>query len=96
MQKILGRFQNIMQIEKNSKFHISYDSMDITVLKLYREKMIGFCQYINMVTHFSTLAWKIPWMEELGGLQSMGCKESDMTEQLHFHFTKHGKGCEGM
>ena len=23
-------------------------------------------------THSSTLAWKIPWMEELGGLQSMG------------------------
>ena len=22
--------------------------------------------------HSSTLAWKIPWMEELGGLQSMG------------------------
>ena len=25
-------------------------------------------------------------MEELGGLQSMGHKESDMTEQLHLHF----------
>ena len=25
-----------------------------------------------MATHFSTLAWKIPWMEEPGGLQSMG------------------------
>ena len=25
-------------------------------------------------------------MEELGGLQSTGCKESDTTEQLHFHF----------
>jgi len=22
-------------------------------------------------THFSTLAWEIPWMEEPGGLQSM-------------------------
>ena len=40
----------------------------------------------EMVTHSSTLAWKIPWTEELGGLQSTGCKESDMTEQLHFHF----------
>ena len=26
----------------------------------------------EMATHFSTLAWKIPWMEEPGGLQSMG------------------------
>ena len=25
-----------------------------------------------MVTHSSTLAWKTPWMEEPGGLQSMG------------------------
>ena len=26
----------------------------------------------EMATHSSTLAWKIPWMEELGELQSMG------------------------
>ena len=25
-----------------------------------------------MAAHSSTLAWKIPWMEEPGGLQSMG------------------------
>ena len=26
----------------------------------------------EMATHSSTLAWKTPWMEESGGLQSMG------------------------
>ena len=26
----------------------------------------------EMATHFSTLAWKIPWTEKLGRLQSMG------------------------
>ena len=26
----------------------------------------------EMATHFSILAWRIPWTEELGGLQSMG------------------------
>ena len=26
----------------------------------------------EMATHFSILAWKIPWMEEPGSLQSMG------------------------
>ena len=26
----------------------------------------------EMATHSSTLAWKIPWMEERGRLQSMG------------------------
>ena len=40
-----------------------------------------------MAPHSSTLAWKIPWMEEPGGLQSRGSLESDTTEQLHFHFS---------
>ena len=26
----------------------------------------------EMAIHSSTLAWEIPWMEELGGLQSVG------------------------
>ena len=41
-----------------------------------------------MVPHSSTLAWKIPWEEEPGGLQSMGVTRSrtrlsDFT--FHFH-----------
>ena len=40
-----------------------------------------------MAPHFSTLAWKIPWKEEPGGLQSMGHEESDTTERLHFDFS---------
>ena len=28
----------------------------------------------EMAPHSSTLAWKIPWMEESGGLQSMGSR----------------------
>ena len=32
-----------------------------------------------MATHFSILAWRIPWIEEPGGLQSR-VAESDMTE----------------
>ena len=40
-----------------------------------------------MVPHSSTLAWKIPWTEEPGRLQSMGSLESDTTERLHFHFS---------
>ena len=40
-----------------------------------------------MAPHSSTLAWKIPWAEEPGRLQSMGSLESDMTERLHFHFS---------
>ena len=39
-----------------------------------------------MAPHCSTIAWKIPWTEEPGGLQSMGSL-SIFTEHLHFHFS---------
>ena len=39
-----------------------------------------------MAPHSGTVAWKIPWMEEPGRLQSRGHEESDTTERLHFHF----------
>ena len=42
-----------------------------------------------MTTHSSTLAWKIPWTEEPGRLQSMGLRRvgrlSDFTFTFHFH-----------
>ena len=34
----------------------------------------------EMLAHSSILAWKIPWTEEPGGLQFIGCKESDVAE----------------
>ena len=37
----------------------------------------------EMASHSSTLAWKIPWMEEDGGYSPWDHKESDTTEQLH-------------
>ena len=36
----------------------------------------------GMSTHWSILAWRIPWAEDPGGLQSMGSQESDTTKQL--------------
>ena len=38
----------------------------------------------EMAAHSSPLAWKIPWTEEPGRLQSMGSQESDTTERPHF------------
>ena len=43
-----------------------------------------------MASHSSTLAWRIPWTEEPGGLQSMGSPRvghllSDFTFTFHFH-----------
>ena len=40
-----------------------------------------------MAIHFSTLAWKIPWMEKPDRLQSMVSQRVGTTEQLHFHFS---------
>ena len=40
----------------------------------------------EMATRSSILAGEIPWTEEPGRLQSMGHKEPDTTEGLHFHF----------
>ena len=39
-----------------------------------------------MATHSSTLAWKIPWTEELGRLQSMGSLEVGRNFTFTFHF----------
>ena len=36
-----------------------------------------------MATHSSILAWKIPWTEEPGGLQSMGVAESQTQLSMH-------------
>ena len=33
----------------------------------------------EMVTHYSILAWRMPWTEEPSRLQSMGLQESDTT-----------------
>ena len=40
----------------------------------------------DMATHSSTLAWKIPWIEEPGGLQSMGLQRV-RTQLSDFTFT---------
>ena len=45
------------------------------VQSLYREDPLEQ----EMANHSSILAWKIPWIEEPGRLQSMRLQESDMT-----------------
>ena len=39
----------------------------------------------KMATHSNILAWKIPWTEEPGRLQSMGSWELDTAERLNTH-----------
>ena len=55
-----------------------------------RKRGCGYgCLEKAMAPHSSTLAWKIPWTEEPGGLQSMGSlsrtRLSDFTFTFHFH-----------
>ena len=50
-------------------------------------KVVSHVLEKEMATQSSTLAWKIPWAEEPGRLQSWDREESDTTEPLHFHFS---------
>ena len=51
------------------------EMQEVRVLSLVQEDPLEK----ERATHSSILAWRAPWTEEPGGLQSMGCKESDMT-----------------
>ena len=43
----------------------------VVLLSIFKENLYSFLQWL---THSSTLAWKIPWTEEPGRLQSMGSR----------------------
>ena len=57
------------------KYTLSY-SLDQTLKYLLKVSILCFKKkrtvYEEMATHSSTLAWRITWMEEPGGIQSMG------------------------
>ena len=54
-------FKSIQSTTPRAKFNINHR---ICVIMMHPEK--------TMAPHSSTLAWRIPWMEEPGRLQSMG------------------------
>ena len=39
----------------------------------------------EMATHSNIFAWRVPWTEEPGGLQSWGHEESNTTERLTYY-----------
>ena len=43
----------------------------------------------ELATHSSILAWRIPWMEKPGGLQSMGSQSLTGLRDFTFAFTFH-------
>ena len=62
---------------------------------MYRCVYICVCVYIyiyirmymerEMTTHSSVLAWRIPWTEEHGGVQSMGSQSRSQQLSMHTH-----------
>ena len=58
--------------------------MEAQVQSLSREDPLEEC----MATHSSILAWRIPWADEPGGLQSTGSQRVRQTERLHLHFSE--------
>ena len=53
---------------------VSYSIKNLPVMQETQDRSLGQEDPLEkgMPTHFSILAWKIPWAEEPGGLQSMG------------------------
>ena len=49
----------------------------------------------KMETHSSILAWKIPWMEEPGGVQSIGSQRVGHNQATSFSFTFSDKQIKG-
>ena len=76
---------SFLQNSKTIRLSICLEELELCfiaeLLSLYSEKA--------MALHSNTLAWKIPWMEEPGRLQSMGSLSrtqlSDFTFTFHFH-----------
>ena len=48
----------------------------------------------EMATHSSILAWRIPWMEEPGRLQSKGRKESTWLSDFTHSLTENAQNCQ--
>ena len=59
-------------------------ALSVWILPAMQETWVRFLGWedpleMEMATHSCIVAWKIPWTEEPGGLQSMGSQESDTT-----------------
>ena len=72
-----------------SKYETSPVAQTLKHLSIMRETQVRSLGWEDppekeMAIHSSTIAWKIPWTEEPGRLQSMGSKELDTTERQDY------------
>ena len=67
----------------------SWDSLVSQMIKNLPEMQVTWVPSLGWEENI--LAWKIPWTEEPGGLQSRGSKESDMPDKgcMHVHVCAH-------
>ena len=74
-------------VKVSKEFHCTPVAQRVKNMPAMQETQGTRIQYLSqedpmeeeMVTQSSILAWKIPWTEEPGGLQSTGSQESDTT-----------------
>ena len=86
----VGLKLNIQETKIMASSPITSWQIDGETMETLRDFILGAPKSLPekaLAAHSSTFAWKIPWMEEPGRLQSMGLLESDTTEQVHFHFS---------
>ena len=70
-------------IFQQNSIHSSFMAEQYSIAYMYHLFFIHLSMDTSekaMAPHSSTFAWRIPWMEEPGRLQSMGLLESDTTE----------------
>ena len=70
IQLKLYRYSSMILVEKAMVPHAFSNAMSIILYQLYI--IIAMPSEKTMAPHSGTLAWKIPWTEEPGRLQSMG------------------------
>ena len=66
---------SFLEVVRKKVFFGNQGKSSRNALKKTQGQVITFkrlAYWFYMAPHSSTLAWKIPWMEEPGGLQSMG------------------------
>ena len=69
---------------------IAYSVKNVPAMQETQVRSLGWKDPLGevMAIHSSIFAWRIPWTEEPGRLQSMGLQESDTTERLNHHHHK--------
>ena len=85
-----GKLADFSKAVKDGQHYVKWnkpDTKDQMFLRFHLSEVPRLIREKARAPHSSTLAWKIPWTEKPGGLQST-IAESDTTERLHFHFQK--------